>query len=106
MSKIKDGAYIINLDEYESIGSHWIVLYGYAENVTYFDRFGVEYIPKQIRKFIGKKCIITNIYRTQAYDSIMCPYFCIGFVDFMLKAKSLLEYINLFSPNEYKKMAK
>ena len=74
-----------------------------AENVTYFDSFGVEHIPKEIRKFIGNKNVKTNIYRIQAYDSIMCGYFCIGFIDFMLKGKSLLEYKNLFSPNKYKK---
>ena len=50
-----------------------------------------------------KQNIITNIYRIQAYDSIMCGYYCIGFIDFMLKSKSLLDYANLFSPNEYKK---
>ena len=48
-----------------------------AKNVTYFDSFGVEHIPKEIRKFIRNKNIITNIYRIQAYDSIMCGYFCI-----------------------------
>ena len=80
-----------------------------AENVTYFDSFGVELIPKEIRKFIGNKNITTNIYRIQAYDSIiiMCGYFCIGFIDFMLKGKRLVEiikdYTNFFSPNEYKK---
>ena len=88
------GAYIINLDEYESIVTHWIALYVNAENVTYFDSFGVEYIPEEIRKFIGNKNIITNIYRMQAYDSITCGYFCIGFIDL------LLEYTNLFSPNK------
>ena len=61
------------------------------------------HIPKEIKKFIGSKNIITNIYRIQAYDTIMCGYFCIGFIDFMLKGKSLLEYINLFSPNEYER---
>ena len=100
LSKIKDGAYIINLDEYESIGTHWIALYVNAENVTYFDSFGVEHIPGEIAKFIRNKNIITNIYRTQTYDSIICRYFCIGFIDFMLRGKSLLEYTN---PNEYKK---
>ena len=70
-----------------------------AENVTYFDSFGVEHIPKEIKKFIGNKNIITNIYRIQAYDSIMCGYFCIGFIDFMLKGKSLIDYTNLFSSN-------
>ena len=52
-------------------------------NVTYFDSFGVEHIPKEIRKFIENKNIITNIYRLQAYDSILCGYFCIGSIDFM-----------------------
>ena len=68
-----------------------------VENVTYLDSFGVEHIPKEVRKSIGKKSIITNIYRIQAYSSIMCGYFCIGFIDFMLEGKSLLEYSNLFS---------
>ena len=62
LPKIKDGAYIINLDEYESIGTHWIALFVNDNNVTYFDNFGVEHIPKEIRKFIGNKNIITNIY--------------------------------------------
>ena len=66
-------------------------------------KYGVEHNPKDINKFKGNKTILTNIYRIQAYDSIMCGYFCIGFIDFMLKGKSLLEYKNLFSPNEYKK---
>ena len=77
-----------------------------AKNVTYFNSFGVEHIPKEIIKFIRNKNIITNIYRIQAYDSITCGYFCIGFIDFLLKGKSLLEYTNLFFPNEYKKMTK
>ena len=70
-------------------------------NVTCFESFGFEHIPKEIIKFIGKKYIAANIYRVQAYDSIMCGYFCIGFIDFMLKGKSFLEYTNLFSPNDY-----
>ena len=74
-----------------------------GNNVTYLNSFGVEHIPKEIKKFIGDKNIITNICRIQAYDSIMCGYFCTGFIDFMLKGKSLLEYINLFSPNDYEK---
>ena len=78
-------------------------MYVNAENVTYFDSFEVEHIPKEIRKFIGNKNVITNIYRIEAYDSIMCGYFCIRFIDFMLKDKSLLEYPNLFSPNDYEK---
>ena len=103
LSKIKDGAYIRNLDEYASIGTNWTALFANAKNVTYFDSFGVEHTSTEIRKFIGNKNITTNIYGIQPYDSKMCGYFCIGFLDFMLKGKSLLEYTNLFSPHEYKK---
>ena len=78
-------------------------MYVNAENVTYFDGFGVKYIPKEIRKFIRNKTIVTIIYTIQAYNSLICGYFCSGCIDFMLKGKSLLEYTNLFSPNEYKK---
>ena len=72
-------------------------------NVTYFDSFGVENIPKEIKTSIKNKNVKTNIFRIQAYDSIMCGYFCIGFINFMLKVKSLTEYTNLFSPNDFKK---
>ena len=93
----------ISLDEYRSITTHWISLYVNAENVTYFDSFGVEHITKGIRKFIRNENITTNIYRIQAHDSIMCGYFCIGFIDLLLKGKRFLEYANLFSPNNYEK---
>ena len=102
-SKINDGAYIIKHDEYESIGTHWIALYVNAENVTYFDSFGVEHTSKEIRKFTGNKSITTNISRIQAYDSIMCGYFYIEFIELLLKGESLLEYTKLFFPNKYKK---
>ena len=70
--------------------------------VIYFDSFVVEHIGKEIEKFIRNKYIIKNIYRIQAYNSIMCGYFSVGFIDFMLKGKCLLDYTNLFSPNEHK----
>ena len=60
-------------------------------DAIFFDSFGVEHIPKEIKKITGNKNITTNIYRIQTYDSIMCGYFCIGFTDFMLKGKSLLD---------------
>ena len=101
LPKIKDGAYVINLDEYESIGTHWIALYVNGNKMIYFDSSEVEHIPKEIKKFIGNKNIITNIYRIQAYDSMMRRYFRIGFNDFMLKGKRLLDYNNLSSPNDY-----
>ena len=73
-------------------------------SVTYFDSFGVEHIPKEIKEFIVRSLsITTNIFRIQAYDSIMCGYFCIGFIDFMLAGKTLTEFANLFSPNNFKK---
>ena len=98
-----DGAYIINLDEYSGIGTHWVTLYVHNDDVTYFDFFGVEHIPKEIKAFINNKNITTNIFRIQAYDSIMCGYFCNGFIDFMLKRKTLTEFSNLYSPNTFKK---
>ena len=103
LPKIKDGAYVINLDEYSNVGTHWVSLWVNNNNVTYFHSFGVEHIPKEIKKLIVNKNIKTNIFRIQAYDSIMCGYFCIGFIDFMLAGKTLTEYTNLFSPNNFKK---
>ena len=102
-NKIKDGAYVINLDEYSDIGTHWVALWVNNNNVTYFDSFGVEHIPKEIKAFIKNRNIKTNIFRIQGYDSIMCGYFCIGFINFMFKGKTLTEYANLFSPNDFKR---
>ena len=87
----------------KSIGTLGMALYVNGNNVIFFDSFWVEHIPKEINKFIGNKNIITSIYRIQAYDSIMCGYFCIGFIDFILNGKSLLLYTNLFPCNEYEK---
>ena len=69
--------------------------------VTYFDSFDVEYIPQEIKKFIGNKDIKTNIFRIQAYDSIMCGYFGILFIEFMLNGKTLNDFTNLFSPHDF-----
>ena len=60
---IKNGAYVINLDEYHDIGTHWVALYVNNKIVIYFGSFGVEHILKEIMKFIVRKKIITNIYR-------------------------------------------
>ena len=72
-------------------------------NVTYFDSFGVEHIPKESKIVIGKSVVATNIFRIQAYDSIMSRYFCIGFISFMLAGKTLSDFTNLFSPNNFNK---
>ena len=103
LPKIKDGTYVINLDEYSDIGTYWVALYAHNDDVTYFDSFGVEHIPKEIKTFINNKNIKTNIFRIQAYDSIMCGYFCIGFIDFMLAEKTLSEFTSLFLLNNFKK---
>ena len=63
-------------------------MYAFNNNVTYFDSFGVEHIPKEIEKFIVNKNIQANIFRIQAHHSVMCGYFCIGFIDVMLKTKT------------------
>ena len=102
-NKIKDGAYVIHLDEYSDIGTHWVVLYVKNNDITYFDSFGVEHVSKEIKAFIKNKNVKTNIFRIQAYGSIMCGYFCIGIINFMLKEKSLTEYTNHFSPNDFKR---
>ena len=100
---IKKGTYIINLDEYKNTGKHWIALFVKTNEVIYFDSFGIEYIPKEIEQAIGNKEIKASIFRLQAYDSIMCRYYCIEFINYMLKGKILLDYANLFSPNDFKK---
>ena len=66
-----------------------------GDSATYFDSFWVKYILKEIKKFIGDKNITTNIYRIQANDSIMCRYFCIEFIDFMLEDKSFIRFYQL-----------
>ena len=101
-TKVKDGGCVTNHDEYKSIGTHWIASYVNDNNMTYSDRFWVKNIPPP-KKIHGKQNIIRNIYRIQPYNSIMCVYFCIGFIDFMLKGKGLLDYTNLFPPNDYEK---
>ena len=99
---IKDGAYVINLDEYSDIGTRWIALCVLNNDVTYFDSFWVKHIPKEIKAFIGNKNIKTNNFRIQAYDSIICGYFCIGFIDLILAGDTLRDFTNLFSPDNFK----
>ena len=65
--------------------------------------FGVEHIPKEIKKLIGNKNIKANIFRIQANNSVMWGYFCIGVTDFMLAGKTLIDYTNLFSPYDFDK---
>ena len=104
---------MINLDEYKNTGTHWRALFVKTNEVIYFYSFGIKHIPKEINKLLGNeqsssakaqnKKIKANIFKIQAYDSIMCGYFCIEFINYMLKGKTLLDYTNLFSYNDFKK---
>ena len=100
---MKDGASVINLDEHEDVGTHWIALFCNKNEIVYFDSFGVEHVPEEIKEFIGNKNIKANIFRVQANDSVMCGYFFIGFIDFMLVSKKLTDFKNMFSPYDFEK---
>ena len=100
---LKDRAYVINLDEYKAVGTYWIALFCNKSEIVYFDSFGVEHIPEEIKKFIGNKNIKASIFRVQANSSIMCGYFRIGFIDFMLAGKKLSDFTALFYPYDFDK---
>ena len=84
--------------------AHIGLLYFTKKNeIVYLDSFGVEHIPEEIKEFIKNKAINANIFQVQANNSVMCGYFCIGFIDFMLAGKKLTDYTNFFSPHDFKK---
>ena len=58
--KIKDGGYVINLDEYADVGTHWVALFCKRIEIVYFDSFGVEHVPEEIKEFVGNKNIIAK----------------------------------------------
>ena len=85
LPKVKNG---INLHKFKSIKTHWIASYVNGNSAIYFDSLWVEHIPRKNKKVIRDKNIITNIYRIQVYGSTMFGYFCVGFIEFILKGKS------------------
>ena len=103
--KIKDVAYVINLDEYADVDTHWITLFCNRSEINYFDSFGVEPVPEEIKDFVENKNIIANIFRLQANNSVMCGYFFvgIGFIDFMLAGEKLTDFNSLLSPCDSEK---
>ena len=101
--KIKDWAYVINLDEYVDVGTHWIALFCRKNETVYFNSLGFEHVTEEIKEFIGNKNIKAKIFRIQASNSIMWGYFYIGFIDFMLSGKKLTDFTNLFSPYDFEK---
>ena len=103
MPRIKNGAYIINLDDKNSKETHWVSLFIDKNLAVYFDSFGIEYIPQEVLNKIRDNWITHNIFRTPDNESIMCGFYCITFIEYMLAGKTLLDYTNLFSPNDYEK---
>ena len=83
------------------VGTHWIVLFCTEFEVIYFNSFGVEHIPEEIKEFIWNKNVKANIFRVKASNSIMCGYFCIGFIDFMIADKKLTDFTSLFSRYDF-----
>ena len=109
--KIKDGAYVINLDGYADGDTYGIALICNRSElfisivlwIVYFDSFGAEHAPKEIKEFIANKNIKANTFWVQANNSVMCGYFCIGFIDFMLAGKKLTVFTSWFSPHDFDK---
>ena len=105
----KDGVYVINLDEYADIGTHWIALFCRKTEVEIknyrnkFDSFGLEHVSEETKEFVGNKSIKANIFRAQANYSIMCGSYCIGFIDFMYAGKKFADLTNLLSPYDFEK---
>ena len=103
LKEIKDGAYVIKLDEYADVGTHWIALFCKRRKIVYFDSFDVEHVFEEIKEFIGNNNIKVNMFRVQSNNSIVCSYFCIGFIDFMLAGKKLIDFTSFFSPYDFEK---
>ena len=103
LQQVKVEAYVINLNEYADVGTHWIALFCNKSEIIYFHSFGVEHVPEKIKEFVGNKNIIADIFRVQANNSVMRGYFCIRFIDFMLAGKKLTDFANMFSPYDFKK---
>ena len=101
--KIKDGAYLINLDEYADVGTHWIILFCKRSEIVDFDSFGVEHVPEKIKEFDENKNIKANIFRVQSNDSIMCRYFCIELIDLMSAGKKLTDFTSKLSLYDFEK---
>ena len=87
---------MINLDEYADVGANSIALFCDRNEIVYFNSFGVEHVPEEIKEFIGNKNIKANIFRVQANNLIMCGYFCIAFIDFMFANKKLSDFTSFF----------
>ena len=97
---------MINLEDKNSKGTNCFSLFIYRKTAVYFDSFVTEYIPLEVLNKIRDKSITQNIFRIQDNESIMCGFYCIAFIEYMLAGKTLLDCTNLFSPNDFKKNGK
>ena len=103
---MKNGAYVINLNDQKSKGTNWVSSFIDRYTAIYFDSFGIEYIRQEVLNKIRDKSITQNIFRIQDNEPLVCGFYCIAFIEYMLAGKTLLEYTNSFSPNGYKKNKK
>ena len=101
--KIKYRAYVINLDDYTNVGKHWIALFCNKSEIVYFNSFAVEHVPEEMKEFIWNKNVKANIFGLQANNSVMCGYFCTGFIYFMLVSKKVTDFPSLFSLRDFDK---
>ena len=86
---------MIDHDEYHSVEIQPIALYFNKNQVTYFNSFGVEYTSKEIKEFFSDKDVTANVFRVQAYNSI-CGYFCIAFMEHILKGSNFFDCSSMF----------
>ena len=95
--------YVINLHDKNSKETHWVSIFIDKNIAVYFDSFGIEYIPQEVLSKIKDKSITHNIFRIQVHESIICGFYCIAFIEYLLVGETFLDYTNLFSPNDYNK---
>ena len=79
------------------------IIYSNKSTAVNFDSFGIGYIPQEALNKIKHRSIKHNIFEIQHNGSIMCVFYCITLIEYMFGGKTLFDYINLFSPNNYKK---
>ena len=85
------------------VGTHWIALFCKRIETVYFNNFAVEHVREKVKTFIGNKKIKANTFRVQANNLIVCGYFSIEFIDFMLAGKKMTNFMNVFSPHDFGK---
>ena len=80
-----------------------MALFCNRNEIVYFGTFNVEHVPKENKELVGYKNIKASIFRVQANDSVICGYFCVGFIDFVIAGKKLTDFTKFFSPHDFDK---